>query len=218
MMLGCNDPGCLLFPVVGLALWPVGAVVGSVGGYLTADKAEIVSDREIKIKNALAKLRMQENMHDKYISQLTTTTTFSFTDMPDVGPVTEDEKPDYRQFKSRGFSSVNEIDVKKLTLAGWGKVKPSLSVQLEVQVRLVSTTDNSEIYCKIFTCSSQAEKFEVWADQNAKKFSEEIESCYKDLADWSITDLYINDTIIGKNKFQKTREGGYIRQTTSACH
>ncbi len=216
-MQGCSDPGCLLLPLAGLALAPVGALVGGVGGMITANSAEIVNEREVRIKDALAKLRMQENMRDQFLSRLADLKIFPFATMTESGPTIEGEKPDYRQFKSSGISSVNEIDVKKLTLAGWGKVRPNLYVQLEVQVRLISTIDNTEIYCKVFTCSSKDDKFEVWAAQDAKKFREEIESCYNDVADWLVNDLYVNDSIIMKKETYTPRGQNLTRQSTAKC-
>jgi hypothetical protein len=214
---GCGNPYCLLLPFAGLALAPVGALVGGVGGMITADSAEIVNGREIRIKDSLVKLRMQENMSDYFVSRLAELKIFPFTTMHEAGPAIEGEKPDYRQFKSSGIGSVNEIDVKKLLLAGWGKVRPDLYVQLEVQVRLISTKDNTEIYCKVFTCSSKDDKFEVWAAQDAKKFREEIESCYNDVADWSVNDLYVNDSIILKKETYKSRGRILTRQETAKC-
>lgn len=216
-MQGCSSPGCLLLPLAGLALAPVGALVGGVGGTITADSAEIVNEREVRIKDALAKLRMQENMRDQVLSRLADLKIFPFKTMSDAGPTIEGEKPDYRQFKSSGISSVNEIDVKKLTLGGWGKVRPNLYVQLEVQVRLISTTDNAEIYCKEFTCSSKDDNFEAWAAQDAKKFREEIESCYNDVADWLVNDLYVNNSIIMKKETYTPRGQHLTRQSTAKC-
>lgn len=215
---GClSSPYCALLPIAGLALAPVGAVVGGVGGTITADSAEIVNEREIRIKDALTKLRMQENMSDKFISRLSELKTIPFTTMHDAGPAMEGEKPDYRQFKSGGVGSVNEIDVKKLTLAGRGKVKPDLYVQLEVQIRLISTTDNTEIYCKVFTCSSKEDKFEVWAAQDAEKFREEIEACYNDVADWSVNDLYVNDSVIRIQKEPSMPRRTVTRRSAAKC-
>lgn len=117
-MQGCASPYCLLLPIAGLALSPVGAVVGSVGGTITADSVEIVNEREVRIKDVLAKLRMQENMSDQFLSRLTDLKTFPFAIMQEVGPTMLGEKPDYRQLRSNGISTVNEIDVQKLTLSG----------------------------------------------------------------------------------------------------
>ncbi len=213
----CGDPYCLLLPFAGLALAPVGAIVGSVGGAITADAAETVTAREVKVKDALATLRMQENIHEKFVSRLSELKSFPFTIIYEAGPTIEGEKPDYRQFKSSGISSVNEIDVRKLTLSGWGKVRPDLYVQLEVQVRLISLTDNTEIFCRIFTCSSKDAKFEVWAAEDAKKFREEIESCYNDVADWAVNDIYVNNTIIGMRKELTMPLRPLTRQSIADC-
>lgn len=216
-MQGCGDPYCLLLPFAGLALAPVGAVVGGVGGAITADSAEKINDHEVRIKDALAKLRIQENMRDQFLSRLAELRMFPFTIRHEAGPATEGEKPDYRQFKSSGINSVNEIDVKKLTLAGRGKVRPDLYVQLEVQVRLISTADNTEIYCKVFTCSSKDDKFEAWAAQDAKKFREEIEACYNDVADWSVNDMYVNDSILLMQKEPDMLRRIVTRRSTAKC-
>jgi hypothetical protein len=216
-MQGCGDPYCLLLPFAGLALAPVGAVVGSVGGAITADTAENVTAREVKVKNALAKLRMQENIHEKLVSRLSELKSFPFAIIYEAGPAIEGEKADYRQFKSSGISSVNEIDVRKLTLSGRGKVRPDLYVQLEVQVRVISLTDDTEIFCKIYTCSSKDAKFEVWAAEDAKTFREEIESCYNDVADWAVNDIYVNDTIIQVRKEPKISWQPLTRQSIADC-
>jgi len=216
-MQGCNDPYCLLLPVAGLVLAPVGAVVGGVSGMITADSPEMVSEREVSIRDALAKLRMQENMSDQFLSRFTNLKTFPFTIIHEAGPIIEGEKPDYRQFKSNGISTINEIDVKKLKLIGRGKVRPDLYVQLEVQARLISTTDNTEIYCKVFTCSSKDDKFEVWAAQGAKKFRDEIESCYNDVADWLVNDMYVNDSIMLTQKEPDKPKRILGRRSTAKC-
>ena len=212
-----TDIHCFALPFVGIALSPVGAVVGGVGGAITADSADKVTGHEIKVKNALANLPIQENMRDKFISRLSDLKTFPVTVIPDAGPAMEGEKPDYRQFKSRGIGSVNEIEVRNLELSGPGKVRPNLYVRLEVQVRLILLEDNSEKYCKVFMCSSQADEFENWAAEDAKKFREEIESCFNDVADWSVQDLYVNDAFyrmpIGPISISRTS----TRRAIAAC-
>jgi hypothetical protein len=214
---GCNSAYCLFIPAAGLALAPVGAVVGAVGGALTADPAEKVAERSAKINDALVQLRVQEKMRDEFLARLSDVKTFPFTVVHEAGPATIGENPDYRRFQSSGIGSINEIDVTKIKLIGTGKVQPQLHVQLQVQSRLVSTADNAEIYCKAFTCSSKEGTFEIWAAEDAKKFREEIEACYHDLADWLVTDQYMHDSVTNPQTEPRTPVGTATRQSTAGC-
>ena len=139
---------------------------------------------------------MQENMTRAFLSRWGNQVAFPYLAVPNSGPAKLGEKPDYRALQANGIHTVNEIEVRKLALAGQGWVRPDLKIILEVQVRLISTADNAQIYCRVYSCSSKDGKFETWAAQEGKTFREEIDACYHDVADWSVTDLYANDTII----------------------
>jgi len=211
---GCGDPYCLLLPLAGVALAPVGAVVGAVGGAVTADPEEVVSGREAIIQDAITKLRMQEHMHEQFVSRLAASNTFPFRALEEAGPTAPEEKPDYRQFKDDGIQTINEISVKMLRLTGLGKVKPRLSVHLDVQTRLVSTDDNTELYCEVLTCSSGNYRFEKWAENEAKQFREEIGVCYIDLSNWAVYDVYVYPSIMQTEVRPKHFSP---KQSTSKC-
>ncbi len=214
---GCGDPSCAYILLGGFALAPVGAVIGGVGGAITADPAKAVSQREARIDEVLAKLRMQQKMDAQFVSRLSSLKTFTFTELAKAGPVTEAARPDYRRYRASGIDTVNEIDVKKLTLTGWGKVQPDLSLSLDVQVRLVATADNKALYCREYVCTSTDDKFAAWAAQDARKFRKEIGACYHDIADWSVHDLYVNDTIIRPVPEPVASNGVISRRSTVKC-
>ncbi len=188
--------GCALLPVVAVMLMPVGAVVGGVGGAITADTAEAVSERETKINEAMSTLRMQEHMRDRFSVRLMELKAFDAATVENGGPVAEGQNADYRQMKSTGIDTVNEIVVQKLTLKGEGKVHPDLAVQLSVKSRVVSAADNAEVYAGHYACSSNKDKFEVWAAQDARKLQDEIDRCYNDVAQQIVQDIYVNDTLL----------------------
>lgn len=195
-MSGCNSPNCVLLPILAVALMPVGAVIGSVGGAITADSPEAVSERERKINEAMANLHMQETMRDRFSARVADLKTFDVKTVQDAGPSAEGQNADYRQMKSTGIDTVNEIVVQKLTLKGEGKVRPDLAVQLSVKARVVSVAGNEEFYAKDYACASKKDKFEAWAEQNARKFQDEIDRCYNDIAMQVVKDLYVNDTLV----------------------
>lgn len=196
-MSGCNSPGCVLLPAVLIALVPVGATIGAVGGAITAESAEKVNERQAKIDEAVASLRMQDNLRDRLSARVTDLKTFPVTMSREGGPSLDGQKPDYRRLKSEGIDTVNEVAVRKLSLLSRkGKVKPELAVQLTAQVRLVSTADDAELYSQGYSCESATDKFEAWAAAEARKFRDEIDRCYNDIAGHAVKDLYINDTLL----------------------
>ncbi|MDH4163479.1 MAG: hypothetical protein OEW15_12425 [Nitrospirota bacterium] len=193
---GCNSLGCALLPAIAVMLMPVGAVVGTVGGAITADSAEAVNERETKINDAMTSLRMQEAMRDRFSARVVDMKTFDVSTIQDAGPAMEGQNADYRQMKSTGIDTVNEIIVQKLTLKGEGKVRPDLALHLAVKARVVSAAENAELYAKDYTCASNKDKFEAWAEQNARKFQDEIDRCYNDIAMQVVKDVYVNDTLL----------------------
>jgi len=202
----CNDPVCsILLSGVGLVFAPVGAIVGGVGGSITADSAEVVNMRETKVKLALIDLRMQEHIRDRFSSRLADLKTFPIKTLPDAGPAEDGQKIDYSPMKSKGIDTVSEIAVRSLALSGDGFVKPDLSVNLNAQVRLISTSDNRELFTKGYACSSREYEFKVWAENDARKFREEIERCYEDIAENAVKDLFVNDTLIPKSNLERNK-------------
>lgn len=182
--------------ILAIALVPVGAVVGGVGGAVMADSAENVNAREATLKTAFADLKMQEALRDRVQARVADLRTFTATLFADQGPAMEGQQPDYQSLKTSGIDTVHEVAIQKLVLTGSGRVNPDLAVRLTARVRLVSTADNKEVLSRQFDCGSTPDKFAAWAAADAQKFRSEIERCYNDLSDRIVKDLYVNNTIL----------------------
>lgn len=193
----CGDGGfCLLVLATGVALTPVGAFVGGVEGAISPDNTEMVNSREVKIKQSLIDLRMNEHIRDRFSSRLSNLQMFPSKILLSICPSEDSQKPDYRCMKTKGIDTVSEISVQALSLNGIGVVRPYLSVYLRAQVRLISTVDNKVLISKRYTCLSKGQRFEEWATQDAHKFREEVDRCYDVIAENAVTDLFINNTLL----------------------
>jgi len=72
----------------------------------------------------------------------------------------------------------------------------------------------------VFTCLSEYDRFEAWASLSAHKFREQIEACYNDIADWSVNDLYVNDSIMQPKKKDLPKykhKRNAARKSTAMC-
>jgi len=193
-----NAEACLLVLAAGVALAPVGAIVGGVESAISADGTE-VNIRGAKINQALIDMCMNEHMRERFYSRLADLKTFPAKILQAVGPEKSDEKPDYRSIRSDGIDTVSEITVQQLALSGFGVVQPDLSVFLGVQVRLISTVDNKELFSKRYTCVSKEYTFGEWAANDAQRFREEILRCYDVIAEKAVFDLFVDKTLLQKN-------------------
>jgi hypothetical protein len=114
----CSGYFCLLLLATGVALTPVGAVVGGVESAVSADSAEVVNMREAKINQSLIEMRMNEHMRDRFFSRMADLKTFPAKILPEVGPEKDGQMPDYRSMKPNGIDTVTEITVQTLALNG----------------------------------------------------------------------------------------------------
>jgi hypothetical protein len=195
-MSSCNDDLCLFIPAIGVALMPVGAIVGSVGGALTADSPEVVSGREASVNSALLGLNMQKLMQADFAEKLQELNLYPVKVMVEEGPAMPGQKVDYRYLKLAGIDTVSEICVKELALAGDGTVRNDLGLFISVQIRLVSTQDNYEVCSKSYRCSSTAQKFEEWAADDAEQLRHQIAKCCNKIAADAVNDLFVNDSLL----------------------
>ena len=187
---------CAVMTVLTVPFIPVGALVGSIGGAITADSAEDVNAREATLRKALASLNMQQALRKQVLKTTTKLTTFPIELASDNRVVMAGADSNYHPLRAEGFDTVHEVAISRLTLTGSGRVNPNLAIRLHSSARLISTADNSVLFSREYECGSKQHKFESWAADNAKKFNEEINRCYVDLSSRMVRDMYINNTLL----------------------
>ena len=206
LLRGCPPQGvefCLVIMAAGIALTPVGAVIGGVEGATLADKADTVSKSETTIKKSLAELRLSEHIRDRFISRLSDLQSFPTTTLPTLDVLEEGQERDYHPMKVDGIDTVCEISAQKLALTGLGVVRPDLSVYIDAQVRLISTDNSSVIFSSNYWCYTEDHRFEEWASLEAGKFHEEITKCYDLIAENAVTDMFINNAVAAPRIIKK---------------
>jgi hypothetical protein len=173
------------FIVVGNLLMPLAAVVGGVGGAVTAESAKSVNKKEAAINEALARMKIQKNMYDAFLKKAATLPDRHFEAGGENGPRSDKEEPDYKALKSKGIDTVFEIGVRELGLETEqeNQVEPQLSYYEILQTRLVDAANNKTIAEKRFACRTLPYDFAYWTANEASAFQSALNACYGELAD-----------------------------------
>lgn len=187
-----GDPlGFLVLCALGIALAPVGAVVGGTVGVGKAQPAEKVEKEEISLKEALAKLKIQEEMLDHVTKIATDQTRYKFILLTEHGPTDARQTLSYSALKDIGIDTVLELSVRRIGLEGLWSANPPLTFFMTLHVRLIRTEDGKVFYDHILEYRSMERTFSDWATNNAKPFLDELSRSYLWLAEKTIDDNFL---------------------------
>lgn len=182
-----NDPYGLL---LGVALAPVGVVVGSVVGAVKGVSSKHVKEAEDAINKAISELKIQATMKDYVLRAAQQKTEYHFVDLDAQGPETPERKIDYNFLATKGINTVLEITVPAFGLIGKG-INPPLAFFMILQTRLVRTTDGSVLYEQKLQYIRGQRTFTNWTANNAKPFKDEFHYCYQSLAEKVVEEVFL---------------------------
>lgn len=186
-----RDLGGVLIIALGIALAPVGALVGSVVGGATAEPAATVEEAEAVLKNALAELKVQETMRDRVLQLARDQTRHRFILLSEQGPTALDEKVSYQSLASAGVDTALEVNVVSLGLEGPWSINPPVALFMTLRTRLVRVGDGIPIYEATFEYKGRARTFTEWAANNAQPFRDGLEDAYQSLAEKVVEELFL---------------------------
>lgn len=135
-------------------LAPVGAVSGGIIGGVTAESAAKVEERVAAVGRNLSALKIQEDLLHRVATTGREQTPGIFTELAERGPLTPDDRTEYRSLVRDGIQTVLEISVVELALRGrTAEIDPGLTLAMTVKTRLVRTADDAELYKNSLTYS-----------------------------------------------------------------
>jgi len=148
-------------------LAPVGAVGGSIVGSVTAESAAKVEERMAAVGRNLSALKIQDDLLNRVAETGREQTTGTFTVLAGRGPLTPDERIQYRSLVTDGFRTVLEMSVVELSLRGrTAEIDPSLTLAMTVKTRLVRVADEAELYRNSVTYSGgRGRTLAEWLDE-----------------------------------------------------
>ena len=200
---GGREAGVLLC-ALGIALSPVGALVGSVLGTTKAvpeEKAKVVHDT---IRKSVADLKIQEAMAAHVANPCNMLTDYAFTVLDEKGPGAFDKKPDYRSLHAAGIDTILEVSVRDMGFRGGEGKDPLISFFMDVRARLIRTRDNGEIqYPGEYSYTSIPRSVDEWAKDDARLLNQQLESCFETLADEIVDTAFLELSPPAKSTMEK---------------
>lgn len=181
----------VLIMALGIALAPVGALVGSVVGGATAEPAAKVEEAEAALKNALAALKIQEGIRDRVLQVARDDARRRFVLLPELGPDSPGEEVPYPSLASEGIDTVLEVSVPSLGLAGEWTVNPPLTLVLAVRSRLIRVADGTVLDAHALAYRSEQRVLSEWGANNAQPFHDALDRAYQSLAEKIVEDLFL---------------------------
>ena len=197
--LGGTSEGAILMLLTAPIPMAIGAIVGKSKG-LSDEKMKAVKDAEVSISAAVTDLKLQDNLRDEFLDIAQERTSFPFVRLAAVGPISLEERVNYRSFSGEGMDSILEIVVTDINLNGLepradfslDHMDPLLWISIGVRVRLVRTTDNAETYIQSFQtrCPGPTLKFMEWAANDAQLLRKEVIGCLSSVRQRILRDLF----------------------------
>ncbi|MGH8710942.1 MAG: tetratricopeptide repeat protein [Burkholderiales bacterium] len=199
----CNWPGTFgLCPIGTIAFAVLGALVGALAGAVTESqvtKKEMLEATGID----LHELRVQENLRKEVIQYGKQKTSHTFVALPDVGPISTVDEPNYSSLAGRKIDTVLEVSALSI---GTTEDKTSTQVALTVKARsrFVRVRDNAVLLDRTYDFRGDTHHIDAWKEPGSGVFRTALDQAYRSLAEQIVGELMLSS------------QQGMIRQTTPA--
>jgi hypothetical protein len=158
-----------------LFLIPPAALVGAVVGAARAEPAAKVEEQEKAFKAAMEELKVSETFHRCVGDRLRELTS----------------APGSRVMFEEPTSTILEVVVEQLGLAGGERINPPLSFVLTERTRLIRASDGTELYGHWLTYRGRPRPLEDWFVQDSMLLREETERACRELAERLVDEVFL---------------------------
>ena len=173
------------------ALMPCAAGIGClVGAGKSGATQKLDAQSEAALRNAFEQVDFQEITRNRLLNTAREKTAYTFVNLGEQGPSTPGEKFDYCSLANNGVDTVLEISVLKAGLAGSGEIYPDVQVFVTSRTRLIRAADGEELYAATVTYKGAMHWYSAWADENGKRFREELENSCERLSARAVEVLF----------------------------
>ena len=169
----------------------VGGVTGTVIGAAQAEPAEKVTSSESQLRAALANLKLQESLCDCMVQAAECKVGARLSPVAGLGPASPEEKVVYTDFAGKGIDTVVEVSVTDIGLDGPWDVNPPIAFFMRAHVRVVRTSDGTQVYDASFRYRGNAQTFSEWAADGAAPFQAELDRACRFLAEKAVEEIFM---------------------------
>jgi len=180
---GATCPAVLPFAAGGAAVGAVAAGSGEKPGEaaMTGEQAQAA------INAALQTLDLQRHAADQVLAYAGSMTPYPLVIVPDIGPASRDQQPDYAALRSKGIDTVLEVSVLHLGMPKFSKPSmskpPDYQFLLTARARLIRASDNSVLHDRQYGFVGKPRTVSAWAENNAEAFRQQLHAGLQDLGE-----------------------------------
>ena len=172
----CSGDMCGVVIIVWLGVCAVAGVVGGVVGAVSAAPGATVRSAKADITNAVNTQTIQTALRNRVATVALANGTTLMVATPVLWHPSE-QTTDYRKLASQGIDSALEVAVTKAGTDGAG-INAPVQVYMEAHVRLVRTSDNSEVFAYDFHYQGNRLKLVEWSANQGRPLLQALDDGY----------------------------------------
>ena len=189
--IGGGPFGILLLPFFLATGAMVGGIGGGVLGGVDAVPAEEAAKIDATIHQALKELEIQKAITERFISLGSNRTPYHFIPLQGSGSPIPGTNAEYKFLKEQGIDFFLEAGVEKVGFSGGSGRDPLIMFFMTSRIRLIQTSDLSEVFADTFSYTSPTRNLSEWAANGAIKLKEAFERGYTRMAETAIEKMFL---------------------------
>lgn len=184
---GGSPEAVMIVAAIGLALAPVGAVIGA-GSAMPLEEARV---SESALRKALADMKIQESLCGRLIAEARKEAASRSFEPVEKGPAGMEVKTPYGTMAGGGFDSILEGQVTQVGLSTmtWGS-DPPMELFLDVKLRLVRVGDDADLWSRSVKYRSPVRRFSEWAKDDGRLLKVDFDRAYGEVAERAVEEVF----------------------------
>lgn len=183
-----SDPyGVVLYPIVApftiLAGALIGGTIGTAQGLMHGLPAEDAQAVSAMIDNAKGRLYIQDQVAAR-VAEQADAFGYNVTYLPDVGPTTIEELPEYQDLALEDYDAILELSVTSIKFEAHKGDPPRLALEMKLRSRVVALSGSSISGIRDIEYKSRPRNVEKWSANRGQLMETEINIGYSKLSQY----------------------------------
>lgn len=139
----------------------------------------------------LRELRVQENLRDEVIQYGKQRTSYPFVALPDVGPLSSVDEPNYSSLAGRQIDTVLEVRALRIATTV-DKTSSQVALTMRAWGRFIRVRDNTVFLDRTYEYRSDTRHIDAWTEQGSRVLRTALDQAYKSLAEQIVGELTLS--------------------------
>jgi len=178
----CEGAICGAYALLLPVFVAIGAMIGAIEVSETGYSSETLKEAEENARARLQSHYLQTQLLNHALNYASDNTDLQFIRMPSSDPEIISERPNYPALSARGFDSVFELELTRLSF-DWSVLSQTPSLKMEARARMVSVGAGAVLSDERYEFTSESRPLKEWAKNDAAILVAAIEQGLQTLAE-----------------------------------